>query len=482
MKDLALRMKPSDLVAEYEEQLSKMQGVYDDFIAARDAVSRVCSVGGTSAVGVWGRSSMAPTLHPENMQGSLLRAAWNRVWITWIKDIASSADAAMIEVMLQEPPEFTMENLKDKFGSYIADPKAAALRGMAEVFSSLDPFYRSHTKVGVGRKGLPKKIILSNVIECAYVVSTGPIEDVVNALRVYRVQERLKSGQVRECLNRAIKGDGTCELSDVTGVYEHNGTRTNEFNDGISFRTFKNGNVHIIFDEHSLEDINKALSEYYGDVLPDVDEKAVKKQASTAVSKDLQYYPTPVKVAERMVSRMGLVNKGDGTPLRILEPSCGCGRLMDAIKKDLIANDIAARVIGVEYDPSRAKMAKFKGHSVVQQNFLEFAKKGSYVRYFDQVIMNPPFYGKHYVKHIEAALKLLRPHGTLTCIVPASAIYHHKIVNSRAWLEENGCSTRFLSYNKKGDANFSMLPVGSFSESGTNINTGIYTITKLGEK
>jgi hypothetical protein len=68
--------------------------------------------------------------------------------------------------------------------------------------------------------------------------------------------------------------------------------------------------------------------------------------------------------------------------------------------------------------------------------------------------MNPPFYGKHYVKHVLHALKFLKPGGKLTAILPASARYDHKLLDGR----------------------WSDLPVGSFSESGTNINTTVLTM------
>ena len=32
---------------------------------------------------------------------------------------------------------------------------------------------------------------------------------------------------------------------------------------------------------------------------------------------------------------------------------------------------------------------------------------------FDAVVMNPPFYGRHYIKHVNHALKFLKPGGVL---------------------------------------------------------------------
>ena len=130
---------------------------------------------------------------------------------------------------------------------------------------------------------------------------------------------------------------------------------------------------------------------------------------------------------------------------RVLEPSCGCGRILDALRakgaKDLL---------GIEVDPGRAAEARAKGHSVQRANFLETVPTGDY----DHVVMNPPFFGTHYARHVEHALRYLKPGGTLTAILPATARYDHGLL-SGFWQD---------------------LPVGSFSESGTNVNTCILTI------
>jgi 16S rRNA G1207 methylase RsmC len=68
--------------------------------------------------------------------------------------------------------------------------------------------------------------------------------------------------------------------------------------------------------------------------------------------------------------------------------------------------------------------------------------------------MNPPFAGQHYVKHVEHAMKFLRAGGILIAILPANAWYKHKKLKGR-WTD---------------------LPMCSFRESGTNVNTGFITI------
>jgi hypothetical protein len=113
---------------------------------------------------------------------------------------------------------------------------------------------------------------------------------------------------------------------------------------------------------------------------------------------------------------------------------------------------VAPLPYGIEVDATRAAMTRAKGHTVLRANFLDTAPSGD----FDRVIMNPPFYGKHYAKHVNHAMGFLKPGGTLTAILPISARYDHGLV----------------------DGGWDDLPVGSFSESSTNINTTVLTKTR----
>jgi hypothetical protein len=80
--------------------------------------------------------------------------------------------------------------------------------------------------------------------------------------------------------------------------------------------------------------------------------------------------------------------------------------------------------------------------------------------------MNPPFYGRHYAKHVRHAFKFLKPGGTLKAILPATARYDHGELDD------------MIPKSRWGDSAWRDLPVGSFSESGTNVNTTILTLHK----
>jgi hypothetical protein len=348
---------------------------------------------------------------------------------------------------MEKPAPFTIDNIRGTFGRFVADPRGNILRGLAEVFCDLDQAYKSHDKVKIGVAGLPKRIILSNVGGYG---SWGRdrLQNVLNALAAYQGKPLVTWQEIS-----ALLDDGDALLT----------TRTIEkprrygepelipvIARGVRLKRFQNGNGHLIFEPDTLKDINRALAEYYGDVLPDcAEEKPTTKKASTAVARDLQYYPTPENVVDDLLSGLYGLNGA-----RVLEPSCGCGCILDALRK------AGADVFGIEVDASRAAQARAKGHSVLLANFLETVPTPIY----DRVVMNPPFYGKHYAKHVRHAFSFLKPGGVLTAILPATARYDHGL------LDDLGVRSRF-------DSPWRDLPVGSFTESGTNINTTILTIS-----
>jgi len=420
----ALRRSLSDIVADYDEKAESITGAIAAFNESETAINTAASIGGTFGSTVF---STAPRLYEKDVRIALLRSAWKHVYEGLdIAKIASAKDREQLELKLTTPLPFTLENLAEVFGAYLLDPRFHILKGLAECFCDLDPAYKSHSRVRIGVAGLPKRIIVN--------YATGwnswgrkRVEDTLNALAVYRGEPRYNYRQFEDMLAEAKRH------------------RESDFNGG-KVRVFQNGNAHLIFDKHGLLDINRALAEFYGEVLPDAPSETEARRPSTEVAPDLQFYPTPRKAAKLVIDALHL--SGGET---ILEPSCGDGQLMDMLA-DWHNHPTERRyrspviVTGVEYDAGRAAQARAKGHHVMTANFLQVAPDPR----FDVVVMNPPFYGQHYKKHLDHALKFLRPGGRLACILPASAYYDHG--------------------NTVGE--WHDLPVGSFAESGTNIPTG----------
>lgn len=421
--EIALRFKLGDFLSEYEEKKAALSEQLEKFQAAGEALKMGCTVHGT-----YGRERIeVGSIGYDEMDRNLRRSAWLTIYeAPGVKVVMSAKDQQRFEQFVAKAPDFTLEEIKAQFGDLIMNPWANILRGLAEVFSDLDQAFKSHERVKIGVNGLPKRIVITGFGGFSG-YGWSKLKDVVNAIASYRSEALLTEWEMRE----ALRKDGRHFMEER----------------GIELRLFQNGNGHLHFSARTLKDVNRALAEFYGDVLPDAyTPRPTERQQSTEVSKDLQYYPTPRKVVDRILSEIYI--KSDEL---VLEPSCGCGRFLDGLKERFPS----CKVIGVEVDAGRVEEARKKGHSVFHANFLEMEP----ARVYDRVIMNPPFYGKHYAKHVEHALKFLKEDGVLYAVLPVTARTDHGLIEKM-----------------RHKCQWSDLPVCSFRESGTNINTTLLTM------
>lgn len=440
----ALQRSLPDIVAEYDRKAAGLTDALKAFGMAATDLQMAATVAGTH-----GRENIdVRSPYESALRSHLLKSAWYHVYDGFdMKTLSSPTDKRLWEQAMAKPPAFTLDNIRATFGKYILDPRGNILRGLAEVFCSLDQAYKSHDKVKIGVAGLPKRVVLGGFGNYSN-HGRDQLQTILNALAAYQGRPLVTYPELQAIC------DDECALLETKVITKPQKYGAPELIPvharGVRLRRYQNGNGHLFFEPETLRDINAALAEYYGAVLPDTtDEKPTKKQASTAVSKDLQYYPTPAKIVDRVVENLyGLEGK------RVLEPSCGCGRFMDALRK------VKAKPYGIEVDALRAAATRARGHSVLTTNFLETAPTGD----FDEVVMNPPFYGQHYAKHVLHAYKFLKPGGRLTAILPVTAQEH-------GLLDE-------LGQKRTYDNRWNDLPVGSFSESGTNINTTVLTVWK----
>lgn len=434
MNAIALQRTVSDMIAEFEAKSASLDGEILAFGAAVDRMRDASGIGGVFGENIWWRG--APAVDERAARKSLLLSGWKAIYSRLnIERIASATDKRRWEMALADPPPLTMDNVVATFGDYLLRTRFHLLRGLAETFVDLDPAYKSHSKVKIGVAGLPKRVILRSVGGYG-TYGRDRLLDLMNALAAYQGKPLLEHREF-------------AELDALSRLMEHKAGEV-RIRD-LVVRKFQNGNAHVIFDKPLLLDINRALAEFYGDVLPDAEDDDAEPKASTAVAKDLQYYPTPQAVIGRMLDEIGLSERSSwhgpsNHVFRVLEPSCGDGRIM---------REILARghdVIGVEVHSGRAAEARKKGLSVTTANFLEMPASTT----FDRVVMNPPFFGRHYLKHVRHALEFLRPGGLLISVLPATAWYDHGEMQGR-WVD---------------------LPVASFAESGTNIPTGLLIVRK----
>lgn len=429
MTALATQRTVLDLVEEHDQKAANAEAAVKAYEDACTAVEVAGTVMGTYIEPVL-RGGKA-YVHPDNLRRNLLKSGWKAIYNRLqIDRIASANDKRLFERTLSDPPPLTFDNAKATFGPYLENPRLHILRGLAETFAGLDPAYRSHSKVKIGVAGLPKRVVIQNFGgHGSY--GRDKVRDILNALAAYRGEPLLEHA----------------DFADVDRLHSYIEERAGEATiRGQKLRKFKNGNAHLFFDAEALLDINRGLAEFYGDVLPDVEEDDAPRRPGTSVSADLQFYWSPEPVVAAALEFANIYDQREWrhsppSPLRVLEPSCGDGRILDVL------NARGHSAFGVEYHAGRAALARAKGHNVLTANFLECPPRPE----FDRVVMNPPFYGRHYVKHVRHALKFLKPDGLLVSILPATAHYDHGELQGE-WRD---------------------LPVASFAAAGTNVPTGM---------
>lgn len=437
MSAVALQTTIADMIAEYEAKCADVPNAIEAFEEAFKQLQLSATVQGTYVEPIGSRSYLSV----DGLRDNLLKSGWRTIYSRLqIDRLASADDKRKFDLAMASPPALTVENAKATFGDYFIRPRFHILRGLAETFCSLDPAFKSHKRVAIGVKGLPKRVILTGWGEYSYSYARDRFRDMVNAMAVLRGQVPWEHGEM-SAIDAAHRAGEDAVLDGRTYSLSYR-DKTEEYatiDRGLTVRRFANGNVHVFFDKWALLDINRALAEFYGEVLPDAAEREA--SARTDVAKDLQFYWTPEDVVDRLLD-FAWIKPG----LRVLEPSCGNGRILDGLR------DKGCLALGIEYHPGRAAEARAKGHKVAVGNFLEQPP----VDEFDAVVMNPPFYGRHYAQHVRHAYKFLRPGGVLAAVLPASARYDHGELS--------------------GDWND--LPVASFAAAGTNIPTTMLRMRK----
>lgn len=166
-----------------------------------------------------------------------------------------------------------------------------------------------------------------------------------------------------------------------------------------------------------------------------------------------QLFATPATLAARMVD-LADIRPGH----RIMEPSAGTGRILDAIGAAVSLEHVDA----IEINPKLADMLRARYpnlYAVRPFDFLSFTPNPDQLA--DRILMNPPFIGGADIKHIKHALQFLKPGGRLVAICaggPRQASELRPIVDSMGGTWEP-------------------LPADTFKESGTGVNTVLLCVT-----
>lgn len=166
-----------------------------------------------------------------------------------------------------------------------------------------------------------------------------------------------------------------------------------------------------------------------------------------------QFYPTPSKVAKRVVELADIK-----TGCSVLEPSAGTGNLLDQI-------NVPCDIVAVEPLMENSDVLRRKGYNHCLSTFEDFYKHTTL--HLDRIIMNPPFSEQRDVKHVLMAYRLLKEGGILVAIVSENALYY-----------KTETSSNFRDFLKKHNAIIEPVAPQSFKESGTTIDVVIVKIVK----
>lgn len=178
-----------------------------------------------------------------------------------------------------------------------------------------------------------------------------------------------------------------------------------------------------------------------------------------------QLFPTPTDLARRMV-HLAKVSPSS----RVLEPSAGTGRLIDAVTTEFWNEmHIGPKYLtAVELSTvlcSRLYMKRMQLTGATDENFPivqgDFLAQNGNLGKFDVILMNPPFADGADIKHIEHAMKFLNPGGRLVAICADGPRQNDRL---RPMVEAFG-------------GLWEPLPEGTFSEQGTNVRTVLISLT-----
>jgi predicted RNA methylase len=193
---------------------------------------------------------------------------------------------------------------------------------------------------------------------------------------------------------------------------------------------------------HALRMANDAARYEQQEMRPRFDRLAQRHENGTAPRAVVafQLFQTPPDIAAQLVAMLELKPGA-----RVLEPSAGLGRLLDALKpfapSEVVAVEIAASCAAELFRQERA------GVVLKKRDFLTVTPEE--IGLFDAVAMNPPFHMRADIRHIEHARNFLKPGGKLAAICMDTPQRH--------------AALRFIS------SQWVTLPASSFAETGTKI-------------
>lgn len=165
---------------------------------------------------------------------------------------------------------------------------------------------------------------------------------------------------------------------------------------------------------------------------------------------EFNYFPSPPDVVAR------LIELAEPFGMLVLEPSAGQGAIACACV------DAGAAVDCIELMEENYQALLQAGlMKVIKADFLSVTPDPIYNR----VVMNPPFARQQDIKHVNHALKFLKPDGLLVAVMSSSVTFR-----------DNKLTQDFRDMIRARGGEIEALQEGAFKASGTMVRTVIATI------
>lgn len=483
-QELMTPQQITDICEGRDQTIAMWLDLYDHYHAPRDAAGRL-SIAGTLALSTSGDryedklTKAFITAEPlqtadretrkiteisarENFTTVLTQTVDRRCWRALMDQLGfdqlldEQARREFHDGLRDAPAAFTPENCSATFGNIWGQRRELYLRGIANVFAKLDRRFRSHNGFKIG-----SRLIIDR------------------ALNEWGSWDRYERRDILRDVERVfLELDGKPPVSEsqsIAGIVTDAGRNranlpTVIHGDYWRVRIFKNGNLHIWFENKDLLNaVNLLLAEYYGEVIGDGYDTTEAEDAPSfhlTPAKNFGAFFTSEDIAKKVIERAE-IQPGE----RILEPSAGSAALARP------ARDAGAEVTCVEIQPGLAhELGVLHGFAdVIEGDFL--ALNPADFAPFDRVVMNPPFDRGRDCDHVRHAYQFLKPGGVLVAIMSARAefVEDRRHLALHRLVEQAAPVCRWGRKDKWFD-----LPPGSFAHVGTNVNTVVLAIRKTG--
>lgn len=185
-----------------------------------------------------------------------------------------------------------------------------------------------------------------------------------------------------------------------------------------------------------LPELRAALREYLAHRAEQRGDDPVQTAERELIGKDLPgFFPTPRPVIERMLELADIAARH-----HVLEPSCGKGDILDALRE--LHPELSMHA--VERNRTLSDVLAAKGYEVAFSDFL--THNGVY----DRIVMNPPFDDE--MAHVRHAYSLLAPGGRLVSVISEGPFFRRdrKASEFREWLDQVSGQSERLPENAFG--------------------------------